>query len=96
MTSPEFVDFLERKLAEHGIGKIVPDAGTLHLAARRAARIARIQKAIEAISTSDEQIDLPEDLEERVRQALDDEPERTWDDALVEIMRDHQAGDVGP
>ncbi|MER9563498.1 hypothetical protein [Mesorhizobium sp. M0571] len=90
MTSPEFVEFLETKFDEHGIDKIVPDAGTLRLAALRAARIARMQKAIEAIRTADERIDLPENLEEQVRQALDDEPERTWDDVLVEIMRNHR------
>ena len=43
LTSPQFVQFLERKLAEHGIRKVVPDADTLRLAALRAARIAKVQ-----------------------------------------------------
>ena len=90
MTSPQFVAFLEAKLEEHGIVKVVPDAATLDLAARRAARIARIQKQIEELDKVDEKIDIPGDLEAKVRMALDDDPELTWDDVLVGIMREHQ------
>lgn len=89
MTSPEFVEFLETKFDEYGIGKIVPDVATLALAAQRAAHIAKIQKVIAAIGTTDERIDPPDNLEEQVRQILDGEPERSWDDVLVEIMRNH-------
>ena len=68
----------------------MPDGETLALAARRAARIAKIQKQIEELATTDEEIDLPDDLDAQVRKALDEEPERTWDEVLVEIMREHQ------
>ena len=90
MTSPEFVEFLERKLAENGIGKVVPDADTLRLAALRAARIAKVQHAIDAmseVSDAEAEADIPEDIEAQVRKALEDGPTRTWDDVLVEIMR---------
>lgn len=51
MTSPEFVAFGERKLAAHGIEKIVPDVAALELGAHRAATIGKMQAAIETPAT---------------------------------------------
>ena len=68
----------------------LPAGEPLALAARRAARIAKIQKQIDELATTAEEIELPDDLEAKVREALDEEPERTWDEVLVEIMREHQ------
>ena len=92
MTSPEFVAFLERKLQENGIGKVVPDTTTLKIAAQRAAAIARINEEIDAISERVGEVDVPDDLEVQVRGKLDERPELTWDEALVSIM----GGKVAP
>src|SRR5262249_25563807 len=46
MTSPQFVGFIERKFAEHGVGKVVPTGEALATAFRRAVRIREAQDAI--------------------------------------------------
>ena len=79
MTSPQFIEFLERKFAEHGIRKVVPDADTLRLAALRAARIAKVQRAIDAmseVSDAEAGADIPEDIEAQVRKELETRAER--------------------
>ena len=85
MTSPQFVAFLEGKLAENGVSKWCPTA-TLAIAAQRAAAIARMQQEIDEISATVTDIDVPDDLETQVRARLAERPELTWDQALVGIM----------
>jgi hypothetical protein len=34
MTSPQLVDLIERKLAEHGVEKVIPDAAVMEQHAR--------------------------------------------------------------
>ena len=75
MPADVFVGFLERKLAEHGVRKVVPDRGTLERHARRvierrlaeaALRENRARLQAEAASA-----ELPEDLDARVRSVLE-------------------------
>ena len=93
MTSPEFVEFLERKLTENGIGKIVPDRETLELAGKRAAMIAEMQKAIREVSETAAEITLPDDLEQRLRRRLEERPELPWDVALLDLLGGDTSGD---
>lgn len=96
-TSDKFVEWLESKLDEHGVQKIVPDDDVLAKGYRRAVKIARIQRAIDNIlDEGDEDIDIPADLDERIRNALDDASnEIAWDEALATIAADamEQAAD---
>ncbi|UGY08591.1 hypothetical protein [Phyllobacterium pellucidum] len=87
MTSPQFIAHVERKLIENGIGKIIPDKETLKIAAKRAAMIARMQKAIDAVVLDGaDETAIPDDIEHELRKRLEAAPQRTWDDLLVEIM----------
>ena len=95
MTSPQFVAFLERKLEENGIAKVVPDAATLRIAAQRAGAIARMQDEIDEISASIGDVDVPDDLEAQVRARLVERPELTWDQVLVSVMGGRIAPLVG-
>ena len=90
MPADVFVGFLERKLAEHGVRKVVPDRGTLERHARRvieqrlAAEAmreirARVQEAAASAA-------LPEDLDDRVRSVLEDKPELPWDLAVAAVI----------
>jgi hypothetical protein len=90
MPADVFVGFLERKLAEHGVRKVVPDSGTLERHARRvieqglAAEILRENRArlqAEAASAA-----LPADLDDRVRSVLGDRPELPWDLAVAAVV----------
>ena len=93
MTSPEFVEFLERKLIENGIRKIVPDSETLELAGKRAAMIAEMQKAIREVSETAAEFTLPDNLEQRLRRRLEERPELPWDIALLDLLGGDTSGD---
>lgn len=95
MTARQFVEWLESKLSEHGLGKVVPDAPTLKVAWRRARRIARVNAAIARAmeQEADEDHDgekPPPDLGRKVRQLLDREPRLPWDLALMRIAGDRE------
>jgi len=84
MTSRQFIDWLEGKLKAAGVQKVVPDQAVLEKAYRRALRQATIQRAIDKVVQdlkSDEQILVPSDLTERVREAITDTAE-PWDSAV--------------
>src|SRR5207245_11304797 len=53
MTSDQFVDWLQRKLEENGVTKVVPDEATLAPAWQRADRISRIKAATAEIEADE-------------------------------------------
>jgi hypothetical protein len=85
MTSRQFIDFLEGKLTEHGVVKVIPDAMMLKDAYRLFVRSKRAkqvaEEALAAMSTED--ISAPADLAERVRAYLAENPDEAWDDAVA-------------
>jgi hypothetical protein len=90
MTSRQFIGFLESKLVERGVGKVVPIARMLEDAYRlfvRGARAKRVaEEALAAMST--EGITAPADLEEQVRAYLTKNPGAAWDDAVATLAGD--------
>jgi hypothetical protein len=91
MASDVFVRFIERKLAEHGVRKIVPDDGVLEQHARRIISRKLLNKHLGAIRPKAEVdatlIDLPDDLRRQVEAALELEPSLPWDLAVADIAR---------
>jgi hypothetical protein len=87
LASDELVDFIEQKLQQNGVEKIVPGKDRLAEAYQLFARGVRIQKIInEALEgLKDETIDAPSDLEQQVRDHLVAHPEVRWDHAVSEI-----------
>jgi len=87
MTSDQFIAWLERKLAEHQVRKLVPDAPTLAIAYRRAVRIAHIQKAIDAAldALPTDEIRLPPDLGDVIERRIAGTA-MAWDQALFELV----------
>ena len=90
MTSRQFVNFIERKFRENYITKIVPDQDELAAAFQifeRGHRIEKIiDKQIEKLKGDDEVVAIPENLEQRVRKLLDQEPSVRWSDAVQRIV----------
>ena len=87
--SDELVAWIERKLLEHGVAKVVPDADALAEAWRRMARQALVQERIDAVLAGLGDTDgpaVPDDLEEQVRAILDANPTISWDAALRTII----------
>jgi hypothetical protein len=86
MTSDQFIGWLERKLAEAGVEKMIPDQATLEAAYRRAHLRARVQEAIDAAvrEARDAEIDVPTNLEQRLRERLPGTAS-SWDNALWKL-----------
>jgi hypothetical protein len=91
LASDELVRFIEHKLAQNGIRKIVPE-NRLAEAYQLFYRGAQIRKIInEALARyDDEDIEIPHDLQMRVRKHLTEHPEVQWDRAVRMIAEGHK------
>jgi DNA topoisomerase VI subunit B len=92
LTSDQLVAFVERKLEQHGIKKVMPDPKLLGDCYRftiegKAVREAA-EKAIEEAEAAADQVDIPDDLAERVAAHLKEHPTDRWDDAVAEIAEE--------
>jgi hypothetical protein len=92
MTSDQFIGWLERKLGEAGVQKVVPDQPALANAYRRAVRQQRVQEAIDEavdrIAQEDENdISIPDDLQEHIREQLKGTA-KCWDQVLWDLVTD--------
>ena len=85
-TSDALVRWLEEKLAGQGIAKVVPDAGVLADAYRRAAATHLLNdarpKAVKRAVRKADALAVPPDLEARVRRHLEANPTTPWDAAV--------------
>lgn len=90
LTSGDMIKWIESKLNEHGIKKIVPEEETLKAAYLRAFKDKKlrgvIEEATDNINRESETLDCPNDLEERVREILRNDPAMTWDAAIEELV----------
>lgn len=95
MASDQLIAWLEGKLAEHQVRKLVPDAQTLAIAYRRAVRVAHIQKAIDAAieALPTDEVRLPPDLGEVIERRIAGTA-MAWDQALFELV--HPPWRTGP
>lgn len=88
MTSDVFIAWLEGKLVEHQVRKLVPDERTLATAYRRAVRIAQVQQAIDKALAElpANEIRLPPDLAHVIERRIAGTA-LPWDQALFELVR---------
>jgi hypothetical protein len=92
MTSPQFVGFVERKLRENGVGKIVPDSDLLaktFVSIEQGRRLAKVFSGLKRKAT--EEIQAPKDLQRRVRKLLREKPHLRWDAAVAEVVKNLSA-----
>ena len=86
--SDDLVEWIEGKLEEHGVSKVVPDDACLAGAYRRALEQAVVQKKIDEVideaEGQGESTKVPEGLQAKVKKHLDEDSATTWD----EIVRD--------
>ena len=87
MTSAQFIRWLESKLDEAGVQKVVPGLDTLTQAWQRAVRISKARALIEQVGAT--QVATPSDLEAKVRAILKHSPRLSWDTALAQIAAKH-------
>ena len=84
MTSEQFIKWLERKLKEHGIKKIIPEKEVLANAYRRAVILQTIEeKTAELIEErKEEKIAVPKSLRVAVIRKLKEQSTLSWDEAI--------------
>jgi DNA topoisomerase VI subunit A len=97
MTSEQIVEFIEDKLGEHGVKKVVPDADTIERHARRLIeqRLANqaLEKMLEQIGKQAALATLPADLTQQTEEKLQEEPELSWDAAVLEVVQELKLDD---
>lgn len=88
MTSDVFVAFVRRKLTEHRAAKVIPTPEMLAETFTALKRGAMAKEALEAELTrlNAAAVDVPADLDARVRATLQANPKATWDAAVKVIM----------
>jgi hypothetical protein len=92
LTSDRLVAFIESKLEQHGVKKIMPDDELLAATYRLAIRNREIEKIVarELKKQNITDATAPSDLVDQVREYLTINPQARWDEAVNEI-----AGDTG-
>jgi DNA topoisomerase VI subunit A len=90
MTSDQFIEWLERKLIEHRIKKLVPDNDTLVAAYRRAVFLRKLEKEEELSrkKISAQRFKIPKNLFSRLKKMLKDEESKAWDEAIWQLARE--------
>ena len=95
MTSREIIDFVEAKLDEHGVTKVVPDEAALKEHARRRIEqqlaAAEVEKLKPGLSQAAANVALPADLRQAVERRLAAEPRLSWDEALAELLANRRS-----
>jgi DNA topoisomerase VI subunit B len=93
MTSPVFIECLERKLDEHGVSKLVPRHDVLDQAYRRAVTTAILEaemsRQMAAALEDATRLGLPNRLAAEVKRRLKRQPSKSWDQVIAEIAHEH-------
>ena len=84
MDSGQFIEWLEDRLEDAGVEKVVPDAEVLAIAYRRAYKRAEVQRAVDRLLKKKRKaIAVPADLEQVTREQIIDS-DQSWDEAIWE------------
>ena len=88
-SSDDFIKWIESKLDQQGIKKVIPDENTLKEAYARAIKVATINRAIEdAMGDAEEAADnhpVPETLMQQISERLQEKPELPWDTVVAKL-----------
>ena len=96
MDSQQFLDWLERKLQDAGVEKVVPEEDALAVAYRHLQRVARLQQALDAVMAEEGNVAaVPEALVAKIRERITG-TDMAWDAALWEIVREQDGALTAP
>jgi hypothetical protein len=91
MTSPQFVAFVERKLRENSVSKVVPSGELLAKVYTAVERGRRLEEAIKGLNIVDaKSIEPPSNLEEHVRNLLQRQPTMRWYSAVAKVVAENK------
>ena len=89
MTSKQLIDWLEKKLQDHGVKKVVPDVDVLKKAYVNAYKAAKIRDEVHKIvSQFDEEIQIPDDLRSQIEKSISGTA-RSWDSAIKRLAANY-------
>ena len=91
MTSRQLVDFVERKLKQHGIGKVIPDDDKLAEAYVMFVKSNRLAKAFKEMQDQledddEDPIEAPKNLAAKVKKKLKEQQDNPWYRALELVI----------
>ena len=90
MTSRQVVDFVEHKLNEHGVTKVIPDADTLARTYRIFVSSDQLSEKFEELEGRFEDeaddVEVPADLKAKIEKLLKEKPDITWHRAIRLIV----------
>jgi hypothetical protein len=91
MSSPQFVDFIERKLRENNITKIIPDQDLLAESYRLFKRGQCIEKIVEKElkNLDGDDANVPDNLEQCVSEMFAKNPALRWTEAMQRIVKSY-------
>ncbi len=96
--SDHLITWLERKLDEQGVKKLVPDKATLEEAYRRMVYVytinARIKQAAAEAEKAAKSVKIPKTLSGKVTRLLKARPDLSWDAAVSEIAAESKLEDA--
>jgi len=89
-TSDQFIDFIEGKLEEHNIKKVIPDDHYLEQKFRHAAQASYLEEHMQEIKQEaieyGSAVEIPSSLRESVKEVIEDNKELSWDRAVDSIF----------
>ena len=90
-TSGDLIKYIEKKLREHKVKKVVPDRECLKTAYKRALEIEELHRELERIrpkvSKRVKATKVPRGLAREVGERLKKKPELSWDESLAQVVR---------
>lgn len=88
MMSDEFIEWIEKKLQQHNVQKVIPDNEGLAAAYKRWVVAERIKKIVEEQTKEIEEVEIPKDLRIQVTKRLKKNPMMPWDLAITDVADD--------
>ena len=94
-TSGNFIEFIETKLRQHGVKKVIPEHDVLEKAFRRVLRVNHVEEHIDPLIDEAAKVaratNIPGDLVDRVRAKIKMSGDKlSWDAAIAAVVRDSQ------
>jgi hypothetical protein len=97
--SADFVAWIERKLAQHGVVKVLPDETALTMAYRRSVAsryvASRLQSTVHEAQRHAAEAAVPDDLATLVAAGLGADPTQSWDDVVQRLAAQPAGAEEG-
>ncbi len=88
MMADQFVEFVEKKLKDHGVKKVIPEDDILISAYKRAYYAHEVEEKLEEMESELDESNIPKTLKEQVEKRLKESPTESWDKAVWDIVND--------